>query len=71
MSKPHSLACTDTRRAEISKLGGETAGLYIRVKAAKNKTVFLPCEVEPDTTHGEGTLCEGESSDSVAKVEAA
>lgn len=38
----------------------------MKAKAAKNKAVFLPKCVEPDTTPGEGTLKTGETADSGA-----
>lgn len=68
MSKPHVLACSDTCCIGLAKVCDETAGNNACAKAAKNKAVLLPCEAEPDTTHGEGTLKSGEATDSGAKV---
>lgn len=66
VSKPHVLACADTCCTGQTKgSDGATVGNCIKTKAAKNKAVFFPMEREPDTTHNEGTLLAGSSSDSV------
>lgn len=43
MSKPHVLACSDTCCTGVTKCGEEATGLEICAKAAKNKSVLLPC----------------------------
>ncbi len=69
VSKPHLLSCSDAYKLMATKDGDEVTGNAACAKAVKNKALVLGKMVIPETTHGEGTNCTGESSDSVIECD--